>query len=287
MMSMNMEKIVEKILLLFALSATVVIFLIILFLFKEGLPILKEEGIGFIIGRIWNPPKEIFGSLVFIIGSVSITALALLIAAPLGVSCALFLAEVAPKPVVSIFRPVIELLAGIPSVVYGMFGLIIVVRYIKLTFDVPTGETVLAGGVILAIMILPIIISISEDAIESVPQEYKEGSFALGATHWQTMRKVVLPSASSGITASVILGMGRAIGETMAVVLVLGNVEMIPHSILNPTEALTSVILLEMGETPVGGTHYQALFAVGIILFVIVTALNIISVKIGVKKHER
>ncbi|MCK4433336.1 MAG: phosphate ABC transporter permease subunit PstC [Methanomicrobia archaeon] len=281
---MNTEKIVEKILLIFALSATLVIFLIILFLFKEGLPILKKEGLGFILGKIWNPGKEIYGALTFIVGSLSVTFLALFIAVPLGVSCALFLAEIAPKRAESLFRPVIELLAGIPSVVYGMFGLIVIVRFIKVSFDVPTGETVLAGGIVLAIMILPIIISISEDAIKSVPRIYKEGSFALGATHWQTMRRVILPTASSGITASIILAMGRAIGETMAVVLILGNVEMIPKSILNPAEALTSVILLEMGEASVGSSHYQALFAIGIILFIIVMILNIISVKIGVRK---
>jgi len=281
---MKTEKIVEKILLIFALSATLVIFLIILFLFKEGLPILKKEGLGFILGKIWNPGKEIYGALTFIVGSLSVTFLALLIAVPLGVSCALFLAEIAPKRAESLFRPVIELLAGIPSVVYGMFGLIVIVRFIKVSFDVPTGETVLAGGIVLAVMILPIIISVSEDAIKSVPRIYKEGSFALGATHWQTMKRVILPTASSGITASIILAMGRAIGETMAVVLVLGNVEMIPKSILNPAEALTSVILLEMGEAPVGGSHYQALFAVGIILFIIVMILNIISMKIGVRK---
>jgi len=281
---MKTEKIVEKILLIFALSATLVIFLIIIFLFKEGLPILKKEGLGFILGKIWNPGKEIYGALTFIVGSLSVTFLALLIAVPLGVSCALFLAEIAPKRAESLFRPVIELLAGIPSVVYGMFGLIVIVRFIKVSFDVPTGETVLAGGIVLAVMILPIIISVSEDAIKSVPRIYKEGSFALGATHWQTMKRVILPTASSGITASIILAMGRAIGETMAVVLVLGNVEMIPKSLLNPAEALTSVILLEMGEAPVGGTHYQALFAVGIILFIIVMILNIISMKIGVRK---
>ena len=281
---MNTEKIVEKILLIFALSATLVIFLIILFLFKEGLPILKKEGLGFILGKVWNPGKEIYGALTFIVGSLSVTFLALFIAVPLGVSCALFLAEIAPKRAESLFRPVIELLAGIPSVVYGMFGLIVIVRFIKVSFDVPTGETVLAGGIVLAIMILPIIISISEDAIKSVPRIYKEGSFALGATHWQTMRRVILPTASSGITASIILAMGRAIGETMAVVLILGNVEMIPKSILNPAEALTSVILLEMGEASVGSSHYQALFAVGILLCIIVMALNIISVKIGVRK---
>ena len=221
---MKTEKIVEKILLIFALSATLVIFLIILFLFKEGLPILKKEGLGFILGKIWNPGKEIYGALTFIVGSLSVTFLALLIAIPLGVSCALFLAEIAPKRAESLFRPVIELLAGIPSVVYGMFGLIVIVRFIKVSFDVPTGETVLAGGIVLAVMILPIIISVSEDAIKSVPRIYKEGSFALGATHWQTMKRVILPTASSGITASIILAMGRAIGETMAVVLVLGNV---------------------------------------------------------------
>ncbi|MCD6127737.1 MAG: phosphate ABC transporter permease subunit PstC [Methanomicrobia archaeon] len=277
---MNREKLVERILLICALSAIFVIFLIIMFLFKEGLPILKKEGLSFIFGRFWEPSKNIFGALPFIIGSLSVTFLALLIAVPLGLFCAIFLSEIAPGWAESLLRPVIELLAGIPSIVYGMFGLIIIVRAIKVSIGLPTGESVLAGGIVLALMILPIIISISEDSINAVPRAYKEGSLALGATHWQTIRNVIIPSASSGILASVILSMGRAIGETMAVVLVLGNVEMIPRSIFNPAEALTSVILLEMGETPVGGTHYQALFAIGILLFVIVMLLNTASILI-------
>lgn len=274
----NSEDIIRSILFVFAVTSVFIILLIILFLFREGLPVFEERGVlNFILGTEWDPVKEEFGALPFILCSILITLGALIIAVPLGVSCAIFLVEIAPKWAKDIVRPAIELLAGIPSIVYGLFALMIIVRLIKVTFSLPTGETILAGSIILAIMILPIIISISQDSLEAVPREYKEGSLALGATDWQTIKNVLLPSAMPGIMAGTILGMGRAIGETMAVVLVLGNVEKIPISLLEPGEALTSAILLEMGEAIVGSMHYSALFALGIVLFFIVLVLSLIS----------
>ncbi len=274
----NLENIIKSILFLFAVTATLVILLIIFFLFNEGLPVLADNGLmNFILGTKWSPSKGEFGALAFILCSIIITIGALIIAVPLGVSCAIFLSEIAPKWAKNIVRPAIELLAGIPSIVYGLFALMVIVRLIKITFALPTGETLLAGSIVLAIMILPIIISISQDSLETVPREYKEGSLALGTTDWQTIRGVLLPSAMPGVVAGTILGMGRAIGETMAVVLVMGNVEMIPKSILKPGEALTSTILLEMGEAIVGSMHYSALFALGIVLFFIVLVLSLIS----------
>ena len=274
----NLENIIKSILFLFAVTATLIILLIILFLFNEGLPVLADNGLmNFILGTKWSPQKGEFGALAFILCSIIITLGALIIAVPLGVSCAIFLSEIAPGWAKNIVRPAIELLAGIPSIVYGLFALMVIVRLIKITFALPTGETLLAGSIVLAIMILPIIISISQDSLETVPREYKEGSLALGTTDWQTIRGVLLPSAMPGVIAGTILGMGRAIGETMAVVLVMGNVEMIPKSILKPGEALTSTILLEMGEAIVGSMHYSALFALGIVLFFIVLVLSLIS----------
>jgi phosphate ABC transporter permease protein PstC len=196
---------------------------------------------------------------------------------PIGLLTAIFLAEVAPSKVREVVKPAIELLAGIPSVIYGLFGLIVIVKYIRIAFDRPTGESILAGSIILAIMILPTIISISEDAIRQVPRSFREGALALGATQWETLSRTIVPSAKSGILASIILGVGRAIGETMAVVLVVGNVEQMPTSFFAAGEPLTSTILLEMGEAAVGSVHYSAIFALGILLFAIIMALNLVS----------
>lgn len=274
----NPEDIAKTILFVFAVTAILVILLITLFLFKEALPVLTDIGLmDFILGAEWNPSEDEFGALAFILCSIIITLGALIIAVPLGVCCAIFLAEIAPRWAKTIIRPAIELLAGVPSIVYGLFALTIIVRLIKVTFSLPTGETLLAGSIILAVMILPTIISISQDSIERVPREYKEGSLALGATDWQCIKGVLLPSAMPGVVAGTILGIGRALGETMAVVLVLGNVEMVPDSLLKPGEALTSAILLEMGEAIVGSMHYSALFALGIVLFSIVLVLSLTS----------
>ncbi len=210
-----------------------------------------------------------------------------MIAVPLGISCAVFLVEIAPKWARELVRPAIELLSGIPSIIYGVFALVVVVDLIRIPFNLATGETIIAGSIILAVMILPIIISISQDSIEAVPRIYREGSYAMGATDWQTINRVIVPAARRGIIAGVILGCGRAIGETMAVVLVIGNVEKLPLSLLDSGETLTSAILLEMGEAVIGSLHYNALFCLGIIPFTIALLLSIASNSLIPKRISR
>jgi phosphate transport system permease protein len=272
------ENLVKGILSICAIFSIIIIFLIIIFLFREGLEAFSYTGvIDFISGREWKPADELFGAAPFIVSSLFVTAGAILIAVPIGLLTAIFMAELAPSRVREIVKPAIELLAGIPSVIFGLFGLIVIVKYIRISLDQPTGESILAGSIILAIMILPTIISISEDSLRQVPRAYKEGSLALGATHWESIARIIVPSASSGILASIILGIGRAIGETMAVVLVVGNVEKFPTSFFDSGEPLTSTILLEMGEAAVGSAHYHSIFALGILLFLIVMILNLVS----------
>ncbi len=295
------ENIVKNILFVFSITASLLLLLIIIFLFNEAASLFKEVSLlDFLLGTEWEPKQGLYGAFPFVFFSVIVTLGALIIAIPLGVSCAIFLAEIAPCWARNTLRPVLELLAGIPSIIYGLFGLVILVRFIKVSLELATGETILAGSIILAVMILPIIISISQDSIESVPRSFKIGSLAMGATDWQTLRKIVIPTALPGIFAGIILGVGRAIGETMAVVLVLGNSEnlptvvkqllgeeggstviqvinQIPEIFFKPGEALTSAILLEMGPAEVGGLHYSALFALGVVLFCITFILSVAS----------
>lgn len=266
------EFFIEKALLLSAVTAVLVVALITYFIFADGLPVMQKYGLShFITGRDWHPLDNQFGLLPMITGSFLVTLGALIIGVPLSVGCAIFLAEIAPKQVSRLIRPAIELLAGIPSVVYGFYGLVILVPLIRKIFG-GSGFSILGGSVVLAIMILPTIVNISEDAIRSVPKDYKEGSLALGATHWQTIKKVIVPSARSGILTAIVLGMGRAIGETMAVIMVVGNVSALPESLLSPVRTLTGNIAIEMGYA--AGEHSQALFATGIVLFVIIMVLN-------------
>jgi len=267
------EKLVEKFLLVNAFLAVFIVGLITLFIFKEGLPVMLKFGLSnFIFGQVWDPIGESFGIFTMIIGSFAVTLGSLVLGVPLGVGCAIFLAEIAPRQVSKIIRPAIELLAGIPSVVYGFFGLVIITPVIR-NYIGGTGLSLLAGSIILAIMILPTVISISEDAIRAVPKEYKEGSLALGATHWQTINNVILPAAKSGILAAIVLGMGRAIGETMAVIMVTGNTVALPHSILDPVRTLTGNIAIEMSYA--ADEHRQALFATGVVLFIIIMMINV------------
>ena len=293
---MNSEGIARYVLFLFAISAVLILFTIIAFLFKESMPVYEEIGIvKFLTGTEWSSAKDVYGALPFILASIIITFGALLISVPFGLACAIFMVEIAPKRAGHIIRPAIELLAGIPSIVYGLFALTIIVGFLKIDSvgtilsgaPLSTGEGILAASLILAIMILPVIISISHDAIESVPKRFKEGSIAKGATDWQTIRKIILPSASPGIIASIILGTGRAIGETMAVVLVLGNAKHIPNALVgieSTGEALTSVILLEMGEAVHPSLHYSALCSLAMVLFIMVLLLSLISTKLQKKK---
>ena len=260
-----------------ALSSISVLALIAVFIFVQGMPIILEVGIiKFIFGMEWAPTaaEPSFGIFPMIIGSVAVTLGAAILGVPIGICCSIFLAEFAPVTFRNIFRPAIQLLAGIPSVVYGFWGLIFIVPLIRNYLGGP-GLSILAGSIILAIMILPTVISISEVALLDLPSYYKSGALALGMTHWQTIRSVLLPTAKSGIVAAVILGIGRAIGETMAVIMVLGNAVAMPESILDPVRTLTTNIGIEMGYAE--GPHRQALFATGIVLFVIIMILNSVA----------
>jgi phosphate transport system permease protein len=272
-----MDRIISKVLLAAAFSSTAILALIAVFIFKEGVPIIARLGLThFLLGRTWAPLDGQFGILPFIIGSIYVTVGALLIGVPLGVACAVFLADFAPKSWVTFLKPAIELLAGIPSVVYGFMGVVWLAPLIRTHLGGP-GLSILAASCVLAIMILPTIVGVSVDAIQAVPRTYKEGSLALGATQWQSMWRIVLPAASSGILAGVILGMGRAIGETMAVIMIAGNATQIPGSILDSVRTLTANIAMEMGFAI--GEHREALFACGVVLFFIIMILNTIALR--------
>jgi phosphate ABC transporter permease protein PstC len=276
---MRREKIIALVLLVTALSAISGLALITAFIFKEGLPIMMKVGLGkFIFSSEWYPTEGDFGIFPMIVGSLAVTAGAMVIGVVFGLGCAVLLTQFAPPRLVSIIKPSIELLAGIPSVVYGFMGVVILVPLIRDYLGGP-GLSVLAASVVLGIMVLPTITSISVDALQAVPRSYREGSIALGATVWQTTHRVVLRAARSGIVAAVILGMGRAVGETMAVIMVAGNTLDVPQSLLDPVRTLTSNIALEMGYA--AGDHRKALFATGVVLFVIIMMLNTIAMAVS------
>jgi len=240
--------------------------------------IAKNNLIDFVSGRQWFPTAEPvvqLGVLPLIMGTFWVSIFAILIALPVGLATAIYMAEVANEKVRRIIKPVIELLAGIPSVVYGFFGLIVIVPEIQKLFNLPVGETALAGSIVLGIMALPTIITVSEDAIRNTPRAMKEASLALGANRWQTIHRVILPYSMSGISAAAILGIGRAIGETMAVLMVTGNAAVMPHSLLQPVRTIPATIAAELGEAPQGGIHFKALFALGCILFLMTLLINL------------
>jgi len=234
----------------------------------------------FLFGRWWYPtadPAPQLGILALILGSLLVTFGAIILALPLGLAGAIYLSEVAHPGIRAALKPAIEILAGIPSVVFGFFGLVVLVPFIQKLFHLDVGETALAGILMLAIMSLPTVISISEDALSAVPRSYREASLALGATRWQTIVRIVVPAGLSGVTAAAMLGVGRAVGETMTVLMVTGNAAQIPKSLLVPVRTLTATIAAELGEAPQGGLHYQALFAIGIVLFIITFLVNLIA----------
>lgn len=229
-------------------------------------------------GKEWFPtatPSPLFGILPLLAGTLWVSIFAILFALPFGLSVSIYMSEVASDRIRRILKPVIELLNGIPSVVYGFFGLIVIVPLLQKVFNLPVGESGLAGSIVLAIMALPTIITVAEDAMRSCPREMREASLALGATQWQTIYRVVIPYSSSGITSGIVLGIGRAIGETMAVLMVTGNAAVIPHTILEPLRTIPATIAAELGEAPSGGPHYQALFLLGVVLFFITLIINL------------
>lgn len=247
---------------------------------EKGIHVLADRTLpvkDVLCGSEWYPtatPSPIFGILPLISGTLWVSFFAILIALPFGLAVSIYMAEVANERIRKVLKPIIELLNGIPSVVFGFFGLAVIVPFLQQTFNLPVGESGLAGSVVLAIMALPTIITVSEDAIRSCPRTLREASLALGATHWQTIYKVVVPASISGITSGVVLGTGRAIGETMAVLMVTGNAAIMPHSILEPLRTIPATIAAELGEAPAGGAHYQALFLLGVILFFITLFIN-------------
>lgn len=261
-----------------ACVAVLVIFLIIVFIATNSFDAIGEVGIlDFIFGTEWDPEDGIYGAFPVILGTVLVTIGAMAIAIPLGVGCAIYISEVAPSKYRNILKPICEVFAGIPSVVYGFFGLVVLVPFLRETFDVTYGLSWLAASVLLGIMAMPTIISISEDALHAVPQSYREASLAMGASRWETTIKVVFPAAISGVSAAIILGIGRAIGETMAVMMVTGNVPMIPDPLWNLFSLITTItgtMASEMPEIVIGSIHYSALFLLALILLVIVFGIN-------------
>lgn len=272
------EFIIERLIFLSGIASIIFVLLIFIFLLKEGVSLFKTVGLfSFLSGKFWypisDPPK--LGILPLIMGSVLVTFGAIVIAIPLGIMSAFYIAEVAPPRLRDILKSCIEVLSAIPSVVLGFVGMVTLVPFIKFIFRIPTGLTALAGSIMLAFMALPTIISISEDAINAVPRQYKEGAIALGATHWQTLYRVIIHGAMPGIIAASMLGVGRVIGETMAVMMITGNAAVMPKTFLQPVRTLTATIAAEMGETVRGSEHYYALFAIGIALFMISFAINV------------
>jgi phosphate ABC transporter permease protein PstC len=280
------DQVVERMLLFAALSAVGTLALITLFILREGLPVVFDRGpLAFLGSAKWAPTRGHFGLLPMIAGTAVVTAGALVIGLPLGLAGAITLAELAPPKARLVLKPTVELLAGIPSVVYGFIGMEILVPIIRDRGLLGgPGYSALAASIILGIMVLPTIIGISIDALEAVPKSYRDGSRALGATQWQTITGVVLPAARNGIVAAVILGMGRAVGETMAVIMVAGNAVQYPDSLLAPVRTLTANIALEMSYA--SGPHAQALFATGIVLFVVSLSLNAIAGRVRAERKR-
>ena len=277
------ELIIEKGLMIIAILSVIIILLIIGFIVVEGMPAIEQIGFfNFIFGMKWAPKDEVYGVFPMIIGTLEMMAISLVIAVPLSIGCSVFMTEYANNTMNRILKPTIQSLAGIPSVIYGFFGLVVLVPFIRDHFG-GTGFSLIAASIILSIMILPTIISVSEDAIYAVPGAMKEASYGLGATKWQTIYKVILPTAAPGIVTAIILGMGRAIGETMAVIMVAGNVAQIPGSIFEPVRVLTSNIALEMGYAI--DLHYNALFATGIILLIVIMILIAIADYVAYKSR--
>ena len=262
------------------LASITILTLIVVFLFMEGLPVFSKVSVkDFIFGRYWYPTDEPpdFGIFALIMASLAVTAVASIISIPLGVLTALYLAEVASARVREWVKPIVELLAALPSVVIGFFGMVVVAPFLQEAFGIPTGLNLFNASLMLAFMSIPTICSISEDAIFSVPMELKEASLALGATHWETIARVVIPASISGISTAVILGMSRAIGETMVVLMVAGGATLIPSSPFDPVRPMPASIAAEMAEAPFRGDHYYALFATGIVLFAFTLLFNLVA----------
>jgi len=284
------EIVIESLIRVLGFSTIGFVVLIFLFLLRQGLPFFFQVPPINFFGTRWYPTFGLFGTLPLILGSILVTLTAVVIAVPLGVATAVFVREIAPGWAREVLKPLIEVLAGIPSVVLGFFGMNIVAPLVRTTLNMPTGLTAFTGALVLAYMALPTIISVAEDALDSVPKSYRDAGLALGATKWQVIWRVVVPAARSGIVVAVMLGLGRAIGETMAVMMVTGNaarMPLTPDSLFRPVRTMTATIAAEMGEVAQGSLHFHALFGIGIILFVLTFLINLAAARSIFQKRRR
>lgn len=271
-------------------SAIVFVALIFFFLLREGLPTLGEVKLGELFSTRWYPIEAHFGILPLITGSLIITIGAMLVALPFGIGTAIFMSEIAPRWLREVLKPLVELLGGLPSVVLGFLGILILSPFLRNFLDLPTGLSALTGALLLGGIAVPTIVSIAEDALDAVPYSYREGAWAMGATRWQTIWRVTLPAAKSGVLTAVMLGIGRTIGETMAVMMVTGNAPVLAlaiTAIFHPVRTMTATIAAEMGEVASGSTHYHVLFFIGLVLFLISLAVNITASSMVFKSKKR
>ena len=278
--SSGREAAIRLVFFLAAASSVVALGLIVLYLFLEGMPLFLTYSVtDFFFGMFWYPTAEPpeFGIFPLLVASVAVTALSSVMAVPLGVLTAVYLSEIAGPRMRAIAKPMLEMLAALPSVIMGFFGMVVIAPFLQDYFDIPTGLNLFTASLLLAFMSVPTICTVSEDALYSVPQELRAASLALGATRWETMTRVTIPAALSGISTAVILGMSRSIGETMVTLMVAGGAAMLPTSIFDPVRPMPASIAAEMAETPFGSAHYHALFAIGIVLFLFTLAFNLVA----------
>lgn len=286
----NSESLITGIIKLTGYSAILFVAVIFYFLLSEGLPAVREVPISEFLKTRWYPIEDYFGILPLLVGSLIVTVGALIIAVPIGLFTAIYISEVASRQTKEFLKPLVELLGGFPSVVLGFLGLIILSQYLREILNLPTGLSALTGSLILAGIAIPAIVSISEDALDAVPKSYRDASLALGATEWQTIWWVTLPAAKSGVLTAIMLGIGRAIGETMVVLMVTGNAPMMPSGLdtfVNPTRTMTATIAAEMGEVASGSTHYNVLFFIGIVLFIIALIVNVTASTFVFRRKKR
>ncbi len=272
------EFLIELLIRVLGFSSILFVTIIFVYLLKEAYPAIVNVAPDNLFGDQWYPTFDLYGTLPLLLGSLLVTVVAILIALPLGICTAIYIREVAPQGVRDILKPTIETLAGIPSVVLGFFGMTVLAPLLRQMLDVPTGLSALTGAVVLAYMALPTMISVAEDALDAVPNSLRDAGLAMGATKWQTIWHVTMPAAKSGVTTAVLLGMGRAIGETMAVMMVTGNAGRMPvglDALVRPVRTMTATIAAEMGEVAQGSTHYHVLFAIALILFIVTFLLNL------------
>lgn len=286
----NSDRVINAVIRVSGYSSILFVTLIFLFLMGEGLPALRVASLRDLFSSIWYPNESLYGIVPLIFGSVLVTIGAMLVALPLGIITAVFISEVAPRWAKESLKSLVEILAGIPSVVLGFIGILVLVPALRRIFDLPTGLTAFTGAILLGLIAIPTVVSIAEDALNTVPVSYRHASMALGATQWQTIWGVTVPAARSGILTAVMLGVGRALGETMAVMMVTGNAPVLPtglNALFLPVRTMTATIASEMGEVAAGSPHYQVLFLIGIILFVVSLVINVAASAVTFRQRGR